>query len=208
MYIVFEGIVWTGKSTQSKKLHEYLRQQYPDKEVIHVREPGGTDIAEAIRHIAQWQKFNEDMDPICEAYLYAAARAQLLYTLVKPAHDRGAIIIADRSVLSSLAYQWYARWVWIDKVLDINRQAIIDCIPDVVFYLESSIEHAIERTFDAHWDKFETMGHEFFEKVMQWYHKAAMLPVFQDRWYQIDAYGTIDEVFSRLVTIVESKLQS
>ncbi len=203
MYIVFEGIVWTGKSTQSKKLFAYLQDKYPDKEILHVREPGSTIIAEAIRKLAQGTEFAEVMDPICEAYLYASARAQLLHTVIKPARDRWAIIISDRSVVSSLAYQWFARWVWIDKVRDINRQAIITCIPDIIFYLESSVEHAVERTFDSAWDKFETMGKEFFEKVIAWYHKASWLPALKQSRKHIDAFGSIDEVFERILLHVK-----
>ena len=200
MYIVFEGIVWTGKSTQSKKLVSYLQEKYPDKEILHVREPWSTIIAEAIRKLAQWTEFAETMDPICEAYLYASARAQLLHSVVKPARDRGAIVIADRSVVSSLAYQWFARGVGMDKVRDINRQAIITAIPDIIFYLESSIEHAVERTFDAAWDKFESMWKEFFEKVTEWYHRAGQLPALKKARKKIDAFGSIDEVFSRIIS--------
>lgn len=199
MYIVFEWIVWTGKSTQSKKLVSYLQEKYPDKEILHVREPWSTIIAEAIRKLAQGTEFAEAMDPICEAYLYAAARAQLLHSVVKPARDRWAIIISDRSVVSSLAYQWYARWVGMEKVRDINRQAIITAIPDIIFYLESSIEHAIERTFDADWDKFESMGKDFFEKVTEWYHRAWQLPALKKAWKKIDAFGDIEQVFSRII---------
>jgi dTMP kinase len=198
MYIVFEWIVGTGKSTQSKMLVQYFQQKHPDKEVIHVREPWSTVIAEAIRNLAQATEFSEIMHPICEAYLYASARAQLLHSLIRPALDRGAIVISDRSVISSLAYQWFARWVWIEKVRDINRQAIITCLPDYIFYLESDIEHALERTFDADGDKFERMGKEFFEKVVEWYHLAWNLPALKKWWVQIDAHGSVDEVFERI----------
>ncbi|MDP2104253.1 MAG: dTMP kinase, partial [Candidatus Gracilibacteria bacterium] len=68
MYIVFEGIVGSGKSTQSKKLFEYLKERYPEKNIIHVREPGSTIIAHEIRLLAQAREFEEIMDPICEAY--------------------------------------------------------------------------------------------------------------------------------------------
>jgi dTMP kinase len=198
MYIVFEWIVGTGKSTQSKLLVRHFQELYPDKEVLHVREPWSTVIAEAIRNLAQATEFSEIMHPICEAYLYASARAQLLHSLIRPALDRGAIVISDRSVISSLAYQWFARWVWIEKVRDINRQAIITCLPDYIFYLESNIEHAIERTFDADGDKFERMGKEFFEKVVEWYHVASSLPALKKGRVQIDAHGSIDEVFERI----------
>jgi len=199
MYIVFEGIVGTGKSTQSKKLCAYLQETYPQKEVLHVREPGWTHIAEAIRTLAQGTEFSEEMDPICEAYLYAAARAQLLYTVVKPALDRGAIVIADRSVVSSLAYQGYARDVGVDKVRDINRQAIISCLPTTIFYLYGDIEHALQRTFDAAGDKFETMWVDFFKKVEEGYRKVADIHIFKHTRKAIDAHGTIDEVFARIL---------
>lgn len=105
MYIVFEGMVGSGKSTQSKKLFEYLQVKYPERKIIHVREPGSTIIAQEIRLLAQSRVFEEEMDPICEAYLYAASRAQSLRHMVKPTLDAGGIVIADRSFISSLAYQ-------------------------------------------------------------------------------------------------------
>ena len=89
MYIVFEGIVGSGKSTQSKKLVEHLRATYPDREILHVREPGSTPIAEDIRHLCQGKEWeDEEMHPLTNAYLYAAARAQTLHTIVYPALDR------------------------------------------------------------------------------------------------------------------------
>ena len=84
MYIAFEGIVGTGKSTQSKKLYDFLKEQYPSKEVIWTREPGGTEIAQKIRECVQGTEYGEEMGPVCEAYLYAASRAQALRTVVKP----------------------------------------------------------------------------------------------------------------------------
>lgn len=106
MYIVFEGIAGAGKSTQSKYLVEYLKNNYPEKEIVLVHEPGSTPIAQDIRVLAQakhWE--NDNMHPLTNAYLYAAARAQLLHTLVIPELQSGKIVIADRSFVSSLAYQ-------------------------------------------------------------------------------------------------------
>ena len=175
MYIVFEWIVWTWKSTQSKLLHEFLMRQFPERYALHVREPWSTGIAESIRVLAQWTKFDEEMDPICEAYLYAAARAQLLKTKVKETLDWWWFVVADRCVISSLAYQWYARWVWIEKVMNINKQAVIECIPDVIIYLEADIEKSLERTFDADGDKFETYGKGFFLQVERGYRQVSKM---------------------------------
>jgi dTMP kinase len=108
MYIVFEGIVGSGKTTQVRRLVEYL--QISGKEIIHVREPGSTPIAEDIRHLAQGKEWEgESMHPLTNAYLYTAARSQTLHTIVKPALDAGQIVISDRCFLSSCAYQGEAQ---------------------------------------------------------------------------------------------------
>ena len=121
IYIVFEGIVGTGKSTQAKILYDFLKEKNKNREIILTKEPGGTEIADEIRKIAQATKFNEDMNPVCEAYLYAASRAQSLRKIVKPALEKGSIVISDRSFISSLAYQGAARKIGIEKVLEINK---------------------------------------------------------------------------------------
>ena len=104
-YIVFEGIVGTGKTTQSKKLYQYFKKQYPRKKIIWTYEPGDSEIANEIRKIVQGTNFNEKMDSICEAYLYASSRAQTLRTIIKPVLEKNGIVIADRSFITSLAFQ-------------------------------------------------------------------------------------------------------
>ena len=106
MYIVLEGIVGSGKSTQSRRLVEFLREQHGTDMVVHVREPGSTPIAEDIRHLAQSKDWvDEVMHPLTNAYLYAAARAQTLHTVVAPALSAGKIVVSDRCFLSSCAIQ-------------------------------------------------------------------------------------------------------
>jgi dTMP kinase len=108
MYIVFEGIVGSGKTTQVQKLVAYMRSLGYD--IIHVREPGSTPIAEDIRHLAQGKEWEgESMHPLTNAYLYTAARSQTLHTIVKPALDAGKTMISDRCFLSSCAYQGEAQ---------------------------------------------------------------------------------------------------
>lgn len=192
-------MVGSGKSTQSKKLLEYLKGKYPDWNIVHVREPGSTIIAQEIRLLAQSRVFDEAMHPITEAYLYAAARAQLLHTVVKPALDAGGIVIADRSFISSLAYQGEARGLGFDMVMDINREAIDDILPDLVLSMHIGIDESLARTFDQTGDKFEKMGREFFEGVVRGYEKASKLPVLRDAWCDIDSHGTPDEVFERIL---------
>ncbi len=103
---------------------EYLRAKYPNREVIHVREPGGTPIAEDIRTLAQAKEWDEPMHPVCNAYLYAAARAQSLHMVVEPALKQGKIVVADRSFVTSLAYQGEAQGLGFETVLAINAEAV------------------------------------------------------------------------------------
>ena len=169
MYIVFEGIVGSGKTTQVKKLVEYLRvipfvkggrgdfvsEKNPQspydssftkelRNVIHVREPGSTEIAEDIRYLAQWKTWDsETMHPLTNAYLYAAARSQTLHTIVAPALERWDIVISDRSFLSSCAIQGEAQGVGMDRILKINEQALDWVLPDIIIYLDIDIDLAL-----------------------------------------------------------------
>ena len=206
MYIVFEGMVGSGKTTQSKKLFEYLQEKYPERKIIQAREPGSTIIAQEIRLLAQSRVFEEEMDPVCEAYLYAASRAQSLRHLVRPTLEAGGVVISDRSFISSLAYQGEARGLWFDRVLEINKQAVEWIIPDIVIHIYGDIAHSLARTFDATGDKFERMGIDFFEKIDKGYNKAGKLPLLINAWKDIDGRGTIEEVFERIREYIDTKM--
>ncbi len=199
MYIVFEWIVGSGKSTQSKNLVEFLKKEFPNKEVIHVREPGSTPISEDIRYLCQGKEWeNESMHPLTNAYLYASARAQTLHTVVAPALSAGKIVVSDRSFLSSLAYQWEAQGLGFDTVLDVNKSAIQWVLPDIVLYMDIPVDIALARTFDAVWDKWEKMGKDFFEKIVVGYRKSWNLDFLKNRFISIDATGTREEIFASI----------
>jgi len=100
-YIIFEGCHGTGKTTQSKKLFEFLKKKFPHKEIIWTREPGGGEITESIRKLVQGTKFSEEMDPHCEAYLYAASRAQSLRRIVKPVLEKNGISFSSYNTTSN-----------------------------------------------------------------------------------------------------------
>lgn len=138
-----------GKTTQSKKLIEFLNKKFPEKEILLVREPGGTPITDDIRHLAQAKRWENDyMHPLTNAYLYAAARAQLIHMTIIPALAEGKIVISDRSFLSSLAYQGEAQKLGFDRVMSINSDAILDCYPDLILYFDIDIDTAMKRVFD------------------------------------------------------------
>ena len=198
-YIVFEGVVGTGKTTQSKMLVDYLTTQFPGREVLWTREPGGSEIAEAISKVVQATPFVEQIDAVCEAYLYAAARAQSLRTVVQPVLDRGGIVIADRSVFSSVAWQGFGQGAGFDAVWNINKSAVSTIIPDAVLYLDLDVTTGISRTFDAAGDKFEKFPAAFFEKCREGYTAIATDDRFRALWHTIDATGSREEVFARIV---------
>ncbi len=206
MYIVFEGIVGSGKSTQSKMLYEYLKKRLPDKEILLTREPGGTEIAEAIRKLVQGTEFSETMDPMCEAYLYAASRAQLIRKKIKPVLEKGGIVISDRSYISSLSFQGAARGLGIKKVMEINKEAVEPADPDIIIFLHISPEEGLKRAFDKEGDKFESKGIEFFKKIEQGYKKISLLEKFNKKWININVKGNKEEVFSLIIKSIKPYL--
>lgn len=211
MYFVFEGIVGTGKSTQASKLADYLQKEFPNRKVILTREPGGTEIAETIRNVVQGIEFAEEMEHLCEAYLYAASRAQSLRKIVKPVLDSEGIVISDRSFLSSLTNQAFGRELGFETVYNLNKEAIKGFFPDLIFYLELDIKEGMERSYDHQGDKFERMTEEFYmpfyKRVSDGYEFISDHPDFKDKFVRIDASGSEDEVFDEIVKFTNQFLQ-
>lgn len=200
MYIVLEWIVGAGKSTQMKLLLQALAVRYPDREVLHVREPWGTQIAEAIRTLVQGTDFSgETMHALTDAYLYAAARAQLLHTVVTPAREQGKIVIADRSFLSSMAYQGAVQGLGFDTIRSINQVAIQWCLPDRILFLDLPVDIGYHRTADAQWDKRERQPIEFFHKVADAYRALFAYATVQDMLVRIDADQSIEQVHEEIM---------
>jgi dTMP kinase len=206
MYIVFEGVVGTGKSTQSKKLVEKLQALYPEREVVWVREPGSTPIAEAIRTLVQATPFDEEMHALTDAYLYAASRAQLINTRVAHILDKGGIVVSDRSFCSSLAYQGHAQGLWLERVWSINKEAVSRYLPDLILYLTVELEIALSRTFDASGDKWESKKKDFFASVTEGFEAIEHRPVLADKWKTIDASGNLEEVEKNIREVVNKAL--
>ena len=132
-FIAFEGCDGSGKTTVSRAVYERLKEEGYD--VIYTREPGGIEISEQIRNVILDPK-NVTMDERTEALLYAASRRQHLMEKVLPALEQGKIVLSDRYVLSSLAYQGYARGIGIEEVWRINEFAIEDHMPDHTIFLD------------------------------------------------------------------------
>lgn len=207
MYIVFEGPVGTGKTTQSKKLADWLQNQFPGIPVVWTREPGGSEIADTVRAAVQGTQYSEVMDPVCEAYLYAASRAQTLRTIVLPCLRSGGIVVADRSFITSLAYQGFARRLGLETVWGINKLAVDNIFPDLVIYLDMSVEAALARAHDQIGDKFEYEGASFFSEVRRGYEIISGIPLFEKKWVTVSAEGDPDCVFAAVLQAIQPKIK-
>ncbi|MBF89220.1 MAG: dTMP kinase [Candidatus Marinimicrobia bacterium] len=161
-FFSFEGIDGCGKSTQINYLSESLTKL--GKEVITLREPGGTQVSEAIRSILL-DPNNKMINNDCEALLMAASRAQLVREIIVPEIISGKVILCDRYFDSSLAYQVAGRGLSEDWIREINRFSFELAQPDKTFFLHLSIKDAISRFDDRDQDRIESSGIKFLEKV-------------------------------------------
>lgn len=187
-FITFEGGDGSGKSTQIALLRDWLMQAGYD--VILTREPGGTRISEKIRELIL-DPDNQEMADMTEALLYAAARAQLVSQMIKPALAEGKVVICDRFVDSSIAYQAYGRGLG-DAVGVINSYAVDGCMPDLTILLRLDPEKGSSRIADREHDRIEQAPDAFHRKVYEGY--LALEKAYPERIFGIDASGTIDEI--------------
>lgn len=199
-FITFEGCEGSGKSTQLKLLAGYLNGLGVD--YLMTREPGGSEISEEIRKIIL-NKDNDKMCDECEALLYAAARIQHLKEKVAPALERGTLVICDRYVDSSLAYQGYARGLGAEYVEAINGFALKEFCPDLTVFLDISPTAAFERKRGADKDdRMEMQGLAFHEEVYKGYKKLAKkFP----RICAVDCGGTKFETHEKIKKLLKDK---
>ncbi|MHB1315524.1 MAG: dTMP kinase [Christensenellales bacterium] len=168
--ITFEGIDGVGKSTQAQRLFQSLRERGYD--VLFTREPGGTDISEKIRALLL-DCANHGMNQVTEVLLYAASRAQLVGEWIKPALQQGKIIVCDRYVDSSVAYQGYGRGL-LDMVEAVNRYAVQGIMPDLTFVMSASMEDTRRRLLKKEKDRMEEEDEEFFFRVKRGFDEIAL----------------------------------
>ena len=188
-FIVLEGPDGSGKTTVSDIICEKLQALGYD--IVHTREPGGIDIAEQIRSIILDPK-NTAMDARTEALLYAASRRQHLVEKVVPAREAGKIVICERFVYSSLAYQGYGRDLGFDDILKINDFAIGDAYPDMTVYLNIDEKTGLDRIADrANKDRLDSESLSFHHKVNEGYREV--LRRFTDTKV-VDASKPLEEV--------------
>lgn len=200
-FITYEGCDGCGKSTQLRLLSEYLTKHGIPH--IFTREPGGGKISEAIREILLSGK-NMEMTDECEALLYAASRVQHLKDRVEPALAEGKLVICDRYVDSSLAYQAYARGLGLDFVRKINAYALEKYLPDVTVFIDLTPEAAFSRKHGADQnDRLELAGMEFHKRVYEGYKAVAAAE--PNRVACVNGMQTPEEIFNDVLKILQDK---
>jgi dTMP kinase len=186
MFVTFEGLDGSGKSTQAELLRARLEGDGVD--VVSTREPGGTELGEGVRELVL---HGGHVGPWAEALLYVAARAQLVDEVIRPALERGATVICDRYVDSSIAYQGVGRELGLERVLDLNLAAVGGLLPARTFLLEldpSEVPSRIQR----HYDRLEREGDDFRARAASGYRDLAER--FPERIVVLDATRPPDEL--------------
>ena len=190
MFVTFEGLDGAGKSTQISCLREHLVDS--GREVVETREPGGTPLGERIRDLVL---NGVEVSPWAETALFAAARAELVEQVIRPALERGADVLCDRYIDSSLAYQGIARQLGIEVVLDLNLHATRGLLPDRTFLLLVDPEEASRRRNDPS-DRIEREGPDFRSRVDAAYRELAEL--FPRRVIAVDGSRSPDDVAKKI----------
>jgi dTMP kinase len=203
MFISFEGVDYSGKSTQIKRLTERLNTL--GQPFILIREPGGTRISERIRDILLDLKNNE-MTDVCELLLYSAARHQLVKQEILNALEVGKIVIADRFVDSTTAYQGYGRQLPMSFIRQLNMIATEGLLPEMTFFLDLRFEEMINRKKHRQGtdDRLESQGRIFYQRIREGYLEIAAQN--SDRFRIIDATAPVDEIATRIWEFVANVL--
>ncbi len=201
-FITFEGIDQSGKSTQIELLAHALKERGLDP--VRVREPGGTPLGDHIREILLGPD-HEGMDAWSEALLYAAARAQLVREIIKPALGEGRVVLSDRYLDSSLAYQGSARGLGLERVLDLNLWATGGLLPDLTLVLHVDVEASRARLSNRATgeDRIESEPLDFHKRVEDGYHRLEEM--FPERIAGIDGGEPIEQVHQKIMAICSER---
>jgi dTMP kinase len=193
LFVTFEGIDRSGKTTQAGLLVEALGSG-----AVAVREPGGTDLGERVRELVKDARL--EPGPRAEALLFAAARAELVDGVIRPALEAGRVVVSDRFLDSSLAYQGDARGLGVDEVERVNRFATEGLLPDLTFLLDLDPAEAAERA--GMLDRFEDEGLSLQRAVAAAYERLAEADA--GRWRRLDAGRPAQEIHADVLAAVDA----
>ena len=196
LFVTLEGIDRAGKTTQARLLCEALGDR-----AVAVREPGGTAVGERIREVLKDPSI--DVGGPAEALLFAAARAALVAEVINPALDEGKVVVSDRFLDSSLAYQGGARGLGVEEVARVNEVATGGLRPHLTILLDLPLDAAASRA-GVDVDRFEQEGAALQEKVREAYEELVERE--PDRWVRVDASRAPEEVHQDVLAAVERVL--
>ena len=201
-FLSIEGLDGSGKSTQIALLTDALERH--GYEVVHSREPGGCPVAERIREVILSRE-NSDMEPLTEALLYAASRAQHVRQVIRPAIRAGKVLLCDRFVDSSIAYQGGGRGLGVDLVTALNAEAVDGTLPQATVYLDIRHEESLRRRLAASEpDRLEAEGDAFHARVEQAYRE--LIARDPDRFVVVDATEKPEEIGAQVAAAVLARL--
>ena len=202
-FITFEGVEGSGKSTQVGLLASKLREDGCD--IVVTREPGGTRIGELIREITH-SKDNVDLTAVSETYLMSSSRAQHVREIISPALKAGKIVICDRFIDSSLAYQGYGRELGEKEITTLNKLALDSIMPDLTFFLDVTPGVGfVRRNHTDKIDRLDLQKEDFYNRVYTGYHEIAKK--FKDRFYIVDSTKSINKVAEIIWEKIISKIK-
>jgi len=202
MFITFEGIDYSGKSTQAKLLYEYLQSK--GIKSLLVREPGGTKISEKIREILLNREHLE-MLPLTEFFLFSASRSQLVNEVIKPNLKRGVVVICDRYYDSSSAYQGYGGKLNVKKIFEVNDFATSGLKPNLTFFIDIPPKKAFARALEKHTlDRIENKQLSFYNSVRKGFKEIANKN--KKRFIEINGSRTVEEIQKEIINVVCSRL--
>ena len=202
MFITFEGLDHSGKSTQVKLLADTLKHE--NRSILVLREPGGTEIGEKIRSILLDKKIS-GITNVSELFLFSASRSQLVEEVIKPAIDGRLIVICDRFYDSLTAYQGWGKGISLETIRTVNDCASSGLVPDLTFFLDipvEEIERRMRRSRTSK-DRMESNGKGFYERARQGYHDIAKR---EPRFRILDGLQPVDVIQEMIWKIVEASL--
>ena len=197
LFITFEGGEGSGKSTQAKLLHQRLKRS--DIPSLLTHEPGVTDLGEKINDILKWSH-NTNISPAAELLLFNTSRAQLVSDVIKPALEKGTVVICDRYADSTTAYQGYGRGLDLAIVEAVNKIGMSGVVPDITFLLDIPVEQGLAR-IEKNKDRFEIESVDFHKRIREGY--RALAEAESQRWHEINAAFSKEKI----AEIIWEKLQ-
>jgi len=197
LFITFEGIDGCGKTTQIKLLKEYFEKN--NKNVILTREPGAKGLGEKLREILLG--YDGEVSSNCESFLFLADRAQHIDILIKPTIENGDIVLCDRHIDSTVAYQGYGRGLDLDRINYLNNLATSGLKPDLTFIFDIDLETSLTRRGKAR-DRMESSGDDFFERVRTGYIEIANQE--PNRVKLLDGSKSVETIHSEILQYIKN----